>query len=134
MKPTIKPKKVLEECPAHLSLRPRDVPFWDAIIHARAYGEWGRVELALAQQLARVQADIEERHNLVDGGSRVQMRKRGFPSVRSVNADLGVLIFRELNLLKALQSAGIGLAAGVTQEHAAQFASDVRAEMAKASQ
>lgn len=45
------------DMPAHLTLRPRDRPFWDALVHA--HPGWKGGERATAADLARVLADIE---------------------------------------------------------------------------
>ncbi|WP_162575173.1 TerS protein [Variovorax sp. PBL-H6] len=45
--------------PAHVTLRPGDRPFWDAIVTARARDTWTQTDLATAANLARAQADIE---------------------------------------------------------------------------
>lgn len=47
------------EPPAHITLRPQDRPFWDAIVLARPRDTWTQSDLALAGVLARCQADIE---------------------------------------------------------------------------
>jgi len=46
--------------PAHVELRDCDVPFWDAIIGARARETWTDIDLVHAANLARTQADIEK--------------------------------------------------------------------------
>jgi hypothetical protein len=45
--------------PAHVSLRPGDLPFWNAIMQARARDTWTEPDLATAATMARAQADIE---------------------------------------------------------------------------
>lgn len=45
--------------PAHVSLRPGDRPFWDAIVTSRARDTWTTIDLCTAGNLARTQADIE---------------------------------------------------------------------------
>ena len=50
------------EPPAHVTLRPIDRPFWNAIMEARARDTWTDVDLTTAANLARTQADIEELH------------------------------------------------------------------------
>lgn len=45
--------------PAHITLRPQDRPFWDAVMLARARDTWTEVDLIAAANLARTQADIE---------------------------------------------------------------------------
>ena len=50
------------EPPAHVTLRPGDRPFWNAIMLARARDTWTDVDLTTAATLARTQADIEALH------------------------------------------------------------------------
>jgi hypothetical protein len=59
------------ECPKHLRLRERDIPFWDSILRARARSEWTPDQLVIAAQLARCQADIEENAELLDAEGSV---------------------------------------------------------------
>lgn len=51
--------KGLAEPPKHIELRPKDRPYWEAIVALRAKDEWTEVHLVAAAQLARTQADIE---------------------------------------------------------------------------
>lgn len=46
--------------PDHVTLRPGDRPFWDAVILSRARDTWNDSDLAIAANLARSQADIEK--------------------------------------------------------------------------
>lgn len=50
------------EPPEHVTLRPGDRPFWNAIMLARARDTWTEVDLTTAATLARSQADIEDLH------------------------------------------------------------------------
>ncbi|ARP85770.1 TerS protein [Bordetella genomosp. 9] len=45
--------------PAHVTLRPQDWPFWNAVVTARARNTWTETDLAHAANLARCQADVE---------------------------------------------------------------------------
>lgn len=63
--------------PSHLVLRKQDIPFWNAIIAARA--KWTDVDLAHAANLARCQADIEEAQRLLDKEGSILKNKRGTP-------------------------------------------------------
>ena len=45
--------------PAHIRLRPGDMPFWDSVISERAKSEWTDADLAVAANLARAMADAE---------------------------------------------------------------------------
>lgn len=46
--------------PEHVTLQPGDRPFWDAIVQARPRDTWTGADLAMAANLARCQADIEQ--------------------------------------------------------------------------
>lgn len=50
--------KGLPDPPRHVSLRPEDVPYWEAIVATKPRDEWLEVQLVAAAQLARTQADI----------------------------------------------------------------------------
>jgi hypothetical protein len=52
--------KGLAEPPKHVTLRPQDRPYWDAIVANKPRDEWLEVQLVAAAQLARTQADLEE--------------------------------------------------------------------------
>lgn len=52
--------------PPHVTLRPQDRPFWDAVMMARARDTWTEVDLVTAANLARSQADIEALQAAVD--------------------------------------------------------------------
>lgn len=52
--------------PEHVTLRPQDKPFWEAIVTARPRDTWNAVDLASAANLARCQADIERLQALID--------------------------------------------------------------------
>lgn len=57
--------------PAHITLRPGDRPFWDAIVTARARDTWTDTDLATAANMARTQADIERLQQQVDADGYV---------------------------------------------------------------
>ena len=58
--------------PRHVKLRRQDRPFFLAITRARARDEWIDVDLVVAVQLARCQADIETESELLEAeGSTV---------------------------------------------------------------
>lgn len=52
--------------PEHVTLRPGDRPFWDAIVQARPRDTWTAADLAMAANLARCQADIEQLQSRLD--------------------------------------------------------------------
>jgi hypothetical protein len=52
--------------PAHVTLRPADRPFWEAVVQARARDSWNDVDLTHAATMARAQADIERLQAEID--------------------------------------------------------------------
>lgn len=57
--------------PAHVALRPGDLPYWDAIVTSRARDTWTAVDLCTAGNMARSQADIERLQKVVDANGYV---------------------------------------------------------------
>ena len=92
--------------PPHIHLRPQEIPFWNDILRARALDEWGRIELVLAAQLARTQAEIEEGARLIHSGDREQMETKGYPSVRAVRSNISTLLMQQINLMRSLRIVG----------------------------
>lgn len=45
--------------PAHVFLRPGDMPFWDSVIAEKPKSEWTEGDLIVAASLARALADVE---------------------------------------------------------------------------
>ena len=52
--------------PGHVALRVGDLPFWNAIVTARARDTWTDTDLTMAGNLARSQADIERLQTQLD--------------------------------------------------------------------
>lgn len=52
--------------PKHVSLRPGDRAFWNAIVTARARDTWTEIDLTTAANLARTHADIESLQATLD--------------------------------------------------------------------
>ena len=52
--------------PDHVTLRPGDLPFWNAIMVARPRDTWTVIDLVTAGNLARTQADIEKLQQELD--------------------------------------------------------------------
>ena len=95
--------------PAHVKLRPGDMPFWDGIIAQRARDDWTEVDLVVAAQLARTQADIETESRMADDG---EMRTKILLE-RVVILDK--LSNREMALIRTLRLAGLGNASDVKE-------------------
>lgn len=87
--------------PAHLNLRRRDVPFWDAIIDARAV--WTEVDLAHAAALARCQADIETTQKEVDKEGAMIITHTGATKVNPKFSILDALCKRSIVLATKIQ-------------------------------
>lgn len=91
----------LPDVPSHIALREIDRPFWSAIMTGRARSEWQPADLALACQLARCQADIEqEAATLTAEGSVLDGRAN--PRVMV----LDVLTKRQMALMRTLRMGG----------------------------
>lgn len=61
--------------PAHIVLRAGDLPFWQAIVDARAKEEWTDNDLAQAATLARALADLERLTAEIDGNETIANAK-----------------------------------------------------------
>ena len=81
--------KPLPAVPAHVKLRACDLPFWVDILRARAREEWTALDLILAAQLARCQADIEIEQTLIYSEGSIVVNDRGTsvtnPRLRALN-------------------------------------------------
>ena len=88
--------------PAHIKLRAQDLPFWDAIIRARARDTWTDVDLAKAANLARCQSDIERIQTRVDREGAVTTNARGTKVLNPLHALLETLTRREIALSRAV--------------------------------
>lgn len=53
--------------PAHVFLRPGDMPFWDSVISEKPKSEWTESDLLVAANLARAMADAEMLSNMSVG-------------------------------------------------------------------
>lgn len=67
--------------PAHVRLRPRDIPFWQSIVKARAAHLWTDSDLENAANLARAKSDIEKIQAELDKEGDVIINQRGTPIV-----------------------------------------------------
>ena len=117
------------KAPRQCKLRPGDRPFWLAIVRARARDEWTDVQLIVAAQLARCQADIEREQQTLDAESSVIENARGTPVMNPRVTVLEQLARREMALMRSLQLAGSGRDAVKARSLEAQ-ARQVRAEIA----
>ena len=67
--------------PAHVNLRPRDMPFWNSIVSARARSAWDDADLEPAANLARCKSDIEKLQTETDDERDIVPNERGTPIV-----------------------------------------------------
>lgn len=90
------------EPPPHVTLRPGDKPFWDAIVTARARDTWTVSDLAIAANLARSQADIERLQTEVDVEGFTIPSGNGTPIVNPKHKLLETLSRRAVSLARML--------------------------------
>jgi hypothetical protein len=94
------------ECPAHVKLRPKDQPFWSAIMASRAREEWAKIDFVVAAQLARCQADIEYETEILEREGSVIENFRGTPVMNPRHSVLEQLARKELALMRSLGLTG----------------------------
>jgi hypothetical protein len=88
--------------PAHIHLRDRDWPFWEAIVLARAADTWNPADLALAANLARCQADIDRLQGEIDTEGDVLKNAKGTPVVNPKHALMETFSRRAVALSRAI--------------------------------
>jgi hypothetical protein len=97
--------KGLPQPPTHAPIRPKDVPFWEAIVSTRLHDDWSEAQLGLASQLARLQSDIIEwRAELVRQGP-ILYTGRGAnirPSTNPLVAVIDLAARQQLALMRVL--------------------------------
>lgn len=92
----------LIEPPAHVNLRPRDLPFWNSIVSARARSLWDDSDLELAANLARCKADIEKLQGEIDVEGDIVTNERGTPIINPRHNLLEVLSRRAVALSRMI--------------------------------
>lgn len=92
--------------PDHVAMRDCDWPFWDAIMCARARDEWLAVDLVVAAQLARCQADIERESAQLDAEGSMLENARGTMVMNPRVSVLEMLARREMAIMRSLRMAG----------------------------
>lgn len=117
------------ECPKHVRLRPKDIPFWDGIVRARTRDEWSSADLVVAGQLARAQADIESEQEALDRETSILTNPRGTPVANPRVHVLEALARREMALMRSLRMAGA--AVGDVRERASKIRAQRAAEEAR---
>lgn len=89
--------------PVHCKLRPEDMPYWDAIIRARAKASWTVVDLHHAANMARCLCDIERIQHEIEQESDVVENARGTQILNPKHNLLETLTRRSLVLSKHVQ-------------------------------
>jgi hypothetical protein len=98
--------KGLPRVPAHVRLRPEDLPFWEGILRARAREEWTDANLVVGAQLARVQRDIEVESLALEQEGTTMLNDRGTMVVNPRVSVLEQFARRELAYMRSLQMGG----------------------------
>lgn len=91
--------------PSCVRLQKRDLPFWEAIIKARAKADWIDSDLIVAAQLARCQADIEAEQTALSREKSIILNRRGSKVMNPRFFVLERLTSRELSLVRTLKIA-----------------------------
>ena len=94
------------QVPAHCNLRAGDMPFWHGIMRARARDEWTEVDLVVATQLARCQADIDEEQVALAAEGTVVRNDRGTLCANARVSVLEQFARREMALMRTLRMGG----------------------------
>jgi len=89
-----------------VKLRPKDQPFWSAIMSSRAREEWAKIDFVVAAQLARCQADIEYETEILESEGSVIENFRGTPVMNPRHSVLEQLARKELALMRSLGLTG----------------------------
>jgi hypothetical protein len=115
------------EPPAHVTLRPADNPFWQAIMRARARDTWTDSDLSLAAALARAQADIERLQTELDNEGDVLTAGNGNPILNPKHKLLETITRRAISLARLLHvhaEATVGKSENASKALAAERAAD----------
>ena len=92
--------------PRNIPLSKEAMAFWPEIIRARAYSEWGLIELTLAAQLARVMADIESEQARLNNEGSVLENEKGYAFSNPRTSVVSQLVVRQFKYLTALRISG----------------------------
>jgi hypothetical protein len=88
--------------PEHVKLRECDIPFWEAIVSARAANTWNKADLALAANLARCQADVEKYQKQLDDEGPILVNARGTKTANPLFAIIEQLSRRAVALSRVV--------------------------------
>lgn len=92
--------------PSHVKMPPAALLFWDGVVCARARDEWSDVDLVVACQLARCQADIEKNDLLLAEEGEITVNDRGTKVMNPRVTVLEQLARREMALMRTLRMGG----------------------------
>lgn len=92
--------------PAHCKMTEADIPFFRAIISARARDEWVDADLILGAQLARCMHDVETEQAALYAEGTLSRNERGTQVMNPRVSVLEQLSRRELALMRSLRMAG----------------------------
>jgi hypothetical protein len=97
------PEPKIPDC---VKLSENHLPFWKAIIRARARDEWNETTLVVAAQLARTQAEIESETVLLEAEGSVIENQRGTPIMNPRQTVMEQLCRREMAIMRTLGISG----------------------------
>ncbi|WP_291810852.1 P27 family phage terminase small subunit [Limnobacter sp.] len=89
--------------PKETPLSEKDLPFWNAIVRARAREEWDENTLQVAAQLARTRRMIEESEKLLELEGAIISNDRGTPIKNPLFSVIEDLTRRQMALMRSLQ-------------------------------
>lgn len=127
--------KGLLQPPQHVSLPGEALKYWPGVVCARARDDWTEVDLVVAAQLAKCQADMAEEDAALDLEGKVIKNDRGTPVMNPRTAVMEQLARREMALMRALRIGGRaggdprdGAGRAKTEQTARRARSEVEAE------
>jgi hypothetical protein len=91
------------EPPEFIKLPERARPFWLAIMKTKAYSSWTPNDLVVAASLARINAEIERYHAMVEARTRLQKDEKGALEVSPIHKVLTDLQSQAASLCRTLQ-------------------------------
>jgi hypothetical protein len=105
------------DVPPGCRLRAGDLPFWRAVMAARARDEWAEADLVLGAQLARCMADLERESLLLEEEGSLVRNTAGTMVRNRRLALVDQLSRREMALIRTLRMGG--RVAGAARDEAA---------------
>ncbi len=95
--------KGLAKPPKHVKLRPKDRPFFDAIVSLKACDDWTELHLVAAVQLARTQCDIEDWMLQMEGEEPVILAPpNNIPKMNPLLQAIELATRRQLAIMRAI--------------------------------